>query len=108
MPLDRVADNERVDRTDKAVLAVNGFAADGNMFVQKVQQRLEVCFIVFNTSYFTNQARRNYLYIIMSPIVVPSRTRQRDATTGNSQAHSDYALRKAILPLLRLQYSRWY
>lgn len=27
--------------TDKAVLAVNGFAADGNMFVQKVQQRLE-------------------------------------------------------------------
>ncbi|KAG8809923.1 Proteasome subunit beta type-6 [Serendipita sp. 400] len=28
-------------RTDKAVLAVNGFAADGNMFVQKVQQRLE-------------------------------------------------------------------
>lgn len=28
--------------TDKAVLAVNGFAADGNMFVKKVQQRLEV------------------------------------------------------------------
>jgi len=27
--------------TDKAVLAVNGFAADGNMFVQKVQRRLE-------------------------------------------------------------------
>lgn len=31
------------DRTDKAVLAVNGFAADGNMFVKKVRQRLEVC-----------------------------------------------------------------
>lgn len=30
-------------RTDKAVLAVNGFAADGNMFVKKVKQRLEVC-----------------------------------------------------------------
>jgi len=30
------------DRTDKAVLAVNGFAADGNMFVKKVRQRLEV------------------------------------------------------------------
>ena len=30
-------------RTDKAVLAVNGFAADGNMFVKKVRQRLEVC-----------------------------------------------------------------
>lgn len=29
-------------RTDKAVLAVNGFAADGNMFVKKVKQRLEV------------------------------------------------------------------
>lgn len=29
-------------RTDKAVLAVNGFAADGNMFVKKVRQRLEV------------------------------------------------------------------
>ncbi|KDQ16136.1 hypothetical protein BOTBODRAFT_54249 [Botryobasidium botryosum FD-172 SS1] len=27
--------------TDKAVLAVNGFAADGNMFVKKVKQRLE-------------------------------------------------------------------
>lgn len=31
-----------VIRTDKAVLAVNGFAADGNMFVKKVKQRLEV------------------------------------------------------------------
>lgn len=27
--------------TDRAVLAVNGFAADGNMFVKKVRQRLE-------------------------------------------------------------------
>ncbi|KAJ7619792.1 20S proteasome subunit [Mycena polygramma] len=27
--------------TDKAVLATNGFAADGNMFVKKVRQRLE-------------------------------------------------------------------
>lgn len=27
--------------TDKAVLAVNGFAADGNMFIKKVKQRLE-------------------------------------------------------------------
>ncbi|EJD36350.1 N-terminal nucleophile aminohydrolase [Auricularia subglabra TFB-10046 SS5] len=27
--------------TDKAVLAVNGLAADGNMFVKKVKQRLE-------------------------------------------------------------------
>ena len=30
-------------RTDKAVLAVNGFAADGSMFVKRVRQRLEVC-----------------------------------------------------------------
>jgi hypothetical protein len=29
-------------RTDRAVLAVNGFAADGNMFVKSVKQRLEV------------------------------------------------------------------
>lgn len=32
----------RLDRTDRAVLAVNGFAADGNMFVKNVKQRLEV------------------------------------------------------------------
>ncbi len=32
----------RRSRTDRAVLAVNGFAADGNMFVKKVKQRLEV------------------------------------------------------------------
>ena len=32
----------RLNRTDRAVLAVNGFAADGNMFVKKVKQRLEV------------------------------------------------------------------
>ena len=32
----------RLYRTDRAVLAVNGFAADGNMFVKKVKQRLEV------------------------------------------------------------------
>jgi len=32
----------RLSRTDRAVLAVNGFAADGNMFVKKVKQRLEV------------------------------------------------------------------
>ena len=31
-----------VSRTNKAVLAVNGFAADGNMFVKTVRQRLEV------------------------------------------------------------------
>jgi len=30
-------------RTDKAVLATNGFAADGNNFVKRVRQRLEVC-----------------------------------------------------------------
>lgn len=28
--------------TDKAVLATNGFAADGNNFVKRVRQRLEV------------------------------------------------------------------
>jgi len=35
-------DPTRRDSTDRAVLAVNGFAADGNMFVKKVKQRLEV------------------------------------------------------------------
>lgn len=29
-------------RTSKAILAVNGFAADGNNFVKRVKQRLEV------------------------------------------------------------------
>jgi hypothetical protein len=40
------ADYLSVFRTDKAILAVNGFAADGNMFVKKVKRRLEVraCF----------------------------------------------------------------
>ncbi len=32
-----------IPRTDKAVLAVNGFAADGNIFVKRLRQRLEVC-----------------------------------------------------------------
>jgi 20S proteasome alpha/beta subunit len=32
-----------VCRTDRAVLAVNGFAADGNVFVKRVKQKLEVC-----------------------------------------------------------------
>jgi hypothetical protein len=32
-----------IPRTDKAVLATNGFAADGNNFVKRVRQRLEVC-----------------------------------------------------------------
>lgn len=36
-----IFDSSRLDRTDRAVLAVNGFAADGNMFVKKVKQRLE-------------------------------------------------------------------
>ena len=31
--------------TDRAVLAVNGFAADGKMFVKSVKQRLEVRYI---------------------------------------------------------------
>ena len=30
------------DSTDKAVLATNGFAADGKNFVKRVKQRLEV------------------------------------------------------------------
>jgi len=30
------------NRTDKAALAVNGFSADGNMFVKRLRQRLEV------------------------------------------------------------------
>ena len=38
-----MADDARTStRTDRAVLAVNGFAADENMFVKKVKQRLEV------------------------------------------------------------------
>lgn len=33
-----------LNRTDKVVLATNGFAADGNNFVKRVKQRLEVGF----------------------------------------------------------------
>jgi hypothetical protein len=32
-----------VCRTDCAVLAVDGFAADGNVLVKRVKQKLEVC-----------------------------------------------------------------
>jgi len=35
-------DIRRLSRTSKAILAVNGFAADGNNFVKRVKQRLEV------------------------------------------------------------------
>lgn len=38
------------NRTDRAVLAVNGFAADGNMFVKSVKQRLEVYFHNFSSA----------------------------------------------------------
>lgn len=37
-----LTDLQRIFRTDRATLAVNGFAADGNMFVKTVKQRLEV------------------------------------------------------------------
>jgi 20S proteasome alpha/beta subunit len=39
--------SSHLGRTDKAVLAVNGFAADGNMFVKKVRQRLEANLFLF-------------------------------------------------------------
>jgi hypothetical protein len=35
---------EILDRTDNAVIAANGFAADGKEFVKRVKQRLEVSF----------------------------------------------------------------
>lgn len=35
-------DFTNLNRTDKVVLATNGFAADGNNFVKRVKQRLEV------------------------------------------------------------------
>jgi hypothetical protein len=54
--LERDADASTLDRTGKAVLAVNGFAADGNMFVKKVKQRLEVSelFLTFHCPSFVN------------------------------------------------------
>ena len=33
-------------RTDNAVLATNGFAADGKNFVKRVKQRLEVSWVL--------------------------------------------------------------
>lgn len=49
-------------RTDRAVLAVNGFAADGNMFVKNVKQRLEVrsCTPVFQQPGLTRHLSQWY------------------------------------------------
>lgn len=57
-------------RTDRAVLAVNGFAADGNMFVKSVKQRLEVSIILFFCNTMSEQ---------LSP-VVPSCSCKRHAS----------------------------
>jgi hypothetical protein len=85
-------------RTDKAVLAVNGFAADANVFVKKVKQRLEV-----RTSSFLE-----HIHIPHSHSVVPSRSCKGHAYSRHRQTDSDHALFEALFPLLRLQHPWWH
>jgi hypothetical protein len=83
-------------RTDKAVLAVNGFAADGNMFVKKVRQRLEVSSLIVE-----------YCSVVLNwtEKVVSSRALEGHAYPRNRTPDSDYALFAEILPLLCIQHS---
>lgn len=84
-------------RTDRAVLAVNGFAADGNMFVKKVKQRLEVCFFTFFSPGRVSDIR--------IPVVPPC-TCKGYAFARDRPSDSDDALCPTILPILRLQHPR--
>ena len=86
-------------RTDRAVLAVNGFAADGNTFVKKVKQRLEVCPVLITLPQDI---------FIHSCAVVSTQPRKGYASPLNRASNSDYALRAALLPLLCLQHPRRY
>lgn len=72
-----------MDRTDKAVLATNGFAADGNIFVKRLRQRLEVGDVeraIGGRTWLTNG------------LVVPPRACQGHANPCDRKAHTDYAL----------------
>lgn len=80
------------DRTDRAVLAVNGFAADGNMFVKNVKQRLEVCSHTFSPA--------NRLGFDRDTKVVPSCARKGYASSCYRSAYSNYVVRQEILPVL--------
>ena len=82
-------------RTDRAVLAVNGFAADGNMFVKKVKQRLEVL--------VPSPHLDPIVYSDVS--VVSACPRKRYAATRDSTSYSNDALRATLLPILCLQHS---
>jgi len=88
-------------RTDRAVLAVNGFAADGNTFVKKVKQRLEVRLVLFDT-----MSQKAFIHSI-SP-VVPTQPRKGYASPLNRASNSNDAVRPALLPLLCLQHPRRY
>lgn len=79
-------------RTDNAVLATNGFAADGKNFVKRVKQRLDV-------------SSTTLLFGIEAHItVVRARTQQADAPQSHCEVDSDHALLEADVPLLRLQH----
>lgn len=74
-------------RTDRATLAVNGFAADGNMFVKTVKQRLEViscpmCRLTFPS----------LIMLASFPAVVSTCARQRYATACYCPSYSNNAL----------------
>ena len=87
-------------RTDKATLAVNGFAADGNMFVKKVRQRLEVR--TFRIFLFT----ADLIIVSYSSLSVVSPCACKGhAYPCNCASHPNHALCQTFLPILCLQHS---
>ena len=86
-------------RTDRAVLAVNGFAADGNMFVKKVKQRLEVRRRIAPES--RSLAHSNF------PVVPPC-TRKGHASARHCTVNTNYVVCTTILPILCIQHLGWY
>lgn len=80
-------------RTDRAVLAVNGFAADGKMFVKSVKQRLEVPHILLYLS---------VLFAKCINLVVSTCSREGHASSRDRTTDTNNVVRKEILPLLCL------
>ena len=83
-------------RTDRAVLAVNGFAADGNMFVKTVKQRLEVRCQVLLWWVAVD---------LEGSTVVSSCPCERHAPPCHCPSDTNDVVCKAILPILRVQHS---
>lgn len=73
------------------MLAVNGFAADGNMFVKSVKQRLEVSNIILELS---------ALLAKQINLVVSTCSREGHASSRDRPTNTNNVVRKEILPLL--------